>query len=61
MRQLTLRQIFAVPFALAGLTAVGLISALLGDGIWDAASWLMLGAPAAASLWYGWGARQDRG
>ena len=60
MRQLALRQIFAVPLALAVLTAVGLVSALVGDGIWDAASWLMLGVPAAVSLWFGWGARGSR-
>ena len=57
MRQLTLRQIFAAPLALAALTAVGLIAALVGDDTWDAASWLMLGAPVAVSLWYGWGQR----
>jgi hypothetical protein len=26
------------------LTAVGLVSALVGDDAWDVASWLMLGA-----------------
>ena len=57
MRQLTLRQIFAVPAGLAALTAVGLIAALVGDDIWDAVSWLMLGAPVAVSFWYGWGPR----
>lgn len=57
MRQLTLGRIFAAPLALALLTAVGLVGALVGDGAWDAASWLMLGAPVAVSLWHGWGPR----
>jgi len=33
------------------VSAVGLISALLGDGIWDALSWVALTAPIAAVLW----------
>lgn len=57
MRQLTLRQIFAVPLVLAIMTGVGLITALVGDGAWDAVSWVGLGVPAAVSLWYGWGPR----
>ena len=55
MRQLTLRQIFAVPLVLAVLIAIGLVTALVGDGVWDTVSWIGLGAPAAVSLWYGWG------
>lgn len=57
MRQLTLRQIFAVPLVLAVLIAIGLVTALVGDGIWDAVAWIGLGVPAAMSLWYGWGSR----
>lgn len=57
MRQLTFRQIFAVPLVLAVLIAIGLVTALVGDGIWDAVSWIGLGVPAAMSLWYGWGSR----
>ncbi len=57
MKQLALGRIFAAPLLLAVMSAVGLVAALVGDGIWDAASWAMLGAPVAASLWYGWGPR----
>lgn len=42
-----------MPVALAAVSAVGLISALLGDGVWDALSWLALGTPIAVSLWFG--------
>jgi hypothetical protein len=41
------RQVFGVPTLLALVSAVGLLSALLGDDLWDALSWLMLGAPVA--------------
>jgi len=47
-----LRVIFAVPAALGVLTAAGLMSALLGDDLWDALSWLMLAAPIAVAVWY---------
>jgi hypothetical protein len=36
-------RIFRWPLLIAAITLVGLISALVGDGIYDAASWLMLG------------------
>lgn len=41
----SLRQIFAMPMVLAILSAVGLLAALLGDGIWDGISWLALTYP----------------
>jgi hypothetical protein len=47
-----LRTIFAVPSLLGTLTAAGLMSALLGDDIWDALSWLMLAAPIAVTAWF---------
>jgi len=40
-------RIFAVPALLAILIAVGLISGVLGDGIWDVISWIALGTPLA--------------
>ena len=48
-----LRQIWAIPLLLAVLTTVGLVAALLGDGVWDLVSALTLGAPVAAGIWYG--------
>ena len=38
-------RIFLVPGIIALVVAFGLISALLGDGVWDAASWIALGVP----------------
>lgn len=49
----TRASIWFAPVALAVLTVAGLLSALLGDGIWDALSWAALGAPVAACLWFG--------
>jgi hypothetical protein len=48
----SLSQMFAVPAALALLSAVGLVSALVGDGAWDALSWLTLAVPAAVPVYY---------
>ena len=47
VRHLTTWQIFAVPVLIAVVTAAGLIFALVGDGIWDAISWLLLFLPVA--------------
>lgn len=44
-------KVFAIPLLIALLTATGLFSALLGDGLWDAPSWLGLGIPAVIGLW----------
>ncbi|BCN36778.1 hypothetical protein HF896_00700 [Alicycliphilus denitrificans] len=52
----TAAEIFRVPILLGLATAVGLVSALVGDGVWDALSWLALAAPAAAVAW-AWRAR----
>ena len=40
------------PIALGLLTIVGLLSALLGDGWWDAVSALTLGTLVGVGLWF---------
>jgi hypothetical protein len=40
----TFRDVFGIPTLLAIIGAIGLLAALLGDGLWDALSWLALGA-----------------
>lgn len=47
------------PIVLALVTAVGLVAALVGDGVLDAVSWLGLGLPVAMSAWY-WLLRPQR-
>ena len=50
--RLSLRQVFAAPLAIAILSTVGLISALVGDDIWDMLSWLTLAVPVTVILYY---------
>jgi hypothetical protein len=44
-RTSTWLEIYKWPTLLFGVIAVGVLSALLGDGIWDCLSWLLLGTP----------------
>ena len=44
--------VWTAPIALGVLTVVGLVSALLGDGVWDALSALALGTVVAVGGWY---------
>jgi len=44
-------QIFMIPALIAVLSAFGLVSALVGDDLWDLASWLTLALPIAVVLW----------
>jgi len=43
-------RIFAWPAVLALASAAGLLSALVGDGLYDALSWLLLGGPVVLIL-----------
>ena len=49
-RQSNFWKVFAIPTVIGLFTAAGLFAALLGDGVWDALSWLGLGIPAAFVL-----------
>ncbi|MFJ7285868.1 hypothetical protein [Pseudomonas sp. NPDC099000] len=49
-RQSNFWKVFATPTVIALLSAAGLFAALLGDGVWDALSWLGLGVPAVLAL-----------
>jgi hypothetical protein len=44
--------IYRIPAILALITFIGLLSGVLGDGIWDAVSWLGLGIPIAVVCWF---------
>lgn len=46
-----LRSTFALPAILAVVSLFGLIAALTGDGVRDAASWVALGVPVVVILW----------
>lgn len=45
-------KLWGMPILLAVLTVIGLLSALLGDGIWDIVSAFALGIPVVTGLWY---------
>lgn len=45
--------IWTVPIVLGVLTVIGLVSALVGDGVWDALSAVTLGAVVAVGGWHG--------
>lgn len=44
-------KIFGWPLLLALVSAVGLVAALIGDGVWDGLSWLCLAAPLGVLAW----------
>ncbi|CAN5810546.1 hypothetical protein BH09PSE5_BH09PSE5_18840 [soil metagenome] len=46
--------LWGVPILMAVVSVIGLLSALLGDGAWDAVSWVGLGIPLVVCVWYGW-------
>lgn len=43
--------VFRIPTLLAALTVIGLTAGVVGDGVWDALSWLTLGLPLFVMLW----------
>jgi hypothetical protein len=47
----TIGGIFRWPLLLGALTAIGLTSALFGDGGWDVLSWAVLAVPLAVLGW----------
>ncbi len=51
---MSLRRVFGVPLLLAVATVIGLVSALLADGIWDALSWITLALPMVVAAWAIW-------
>ncbi|MCP1473127.1 hypothetical protein ABIA54_002789 [Pseudomonas sp. EB276 TE3739] len=49
-RQSSFWKVFSTPIVIALLSVAGLFAALLGDGIWDALSWVGLGVPAVLAM-----------
>jgi hypothetical protein len=47
-------KLWGAPIVLGIMTAIGLLSALLGDGWWDAVSAIMLAAPVLVAAWGYW-------
>ncbi len=57
VKRQSVRDIFRWPVVIGVLSTVGLLSALLGDGIWDGLSWVVLAIPVVL---YGVFARRGR-
>jgi len=52
--QRSLAHIFRWPMVLAVATLIGLLSALIGDGLWDGISWALLVLPVVTGFYLGW-------
>ena len=50
----SLAQMFRWPIVLAVATLIGLLSALIGDGLWDGVSWGLLVLPVLTGFYLGW-------
>jgi hypothetical protein len=55
----TRSQIWGAPVLLGLASAIGLLSALLADGVWDAVSWIALSAPALVCGYHLWFNRRN--
>jgi hypothetical protein len=51
-RRVRFFHVFGRPLLLGLASAIGLLSALFGDGVWDVVSWGALGVPLAIIVWY---------
>jgi hypothetical protein len=45
-------KVWGIPVVIGILSAIGLISALAGDGFFDLLSWLSLGVPVFITIWH---------
>lgn len=52
-------KLWGAPILLGVLTVIGLVSALLGDGVWDLLSAVALSIPVLTGAWYGWRRQPD--
>ena len=52
--------VFVKPIILALISMAGLITALVGDGLWYVVSWIALGYVVAVIVWYVWIAKQPQ-
>lgn len=50
----SVREVFFIPALLSVAVLIGLVSALIGDGIWDMVSWLTILAPVVVVILAWW-------
>ena len=58
-RRQSLGDIFLIPAVVAVVSCAGLISALVGDDVWDILSWVTLSVPVAVAIWYAFRRRRS--
>ncbi|MEX0730245.1 MAG: hypothetical protein WED00_15265 [Aquisalimonadaceae bacterium] len=54
-------RIWRWPLVLGAISGLGLVTALLGDGLWDVLSWIALGAVALVCGWFSCSGRAGLG
>jgi hypothetical protein len=52
MRVARFTHLWAWPLGLTAASLLGLVAALLGDGVYDAVGWVGLGVPVAIGGWH---------
>lgn len=50
-RRRSAAQVFAAPALIAAASLIGLLIALVGNGAYDLAGWVLLAVPVAATAW----------
>ena len=50
----SVQEVFFIPTLLSVAVLIGLVSALIGDGIWDMVSWLTILAPVVVVILAWW-------
>jgi hypothetical protein len=48
----SLWHVFRWPLLIGVASTIGLVSALVADGVWDALSWALLALPMVVGAWY---------
>jgi hypothetical protein len=51
-RRQSIGEMGLIPLIIAAVSCAGLITALVGDDIWDVLSWMTLSVPVAVAIWY---------
>ena len=60
MKDPAFRSLWGRPLVISLLSAVGLVGGLVGDGAWDWMTWIGLGVPCVAGVWFGLRGRATR-
>lgn len=48
----TFRKVWEIPVIIGIFSLIGLLTALVGDGLYDLLSWILLGIPVLIIIWF---------